>query len=101
MRRTEPSVAHCMRIPVSRNPAVLAEAQKRGHATVAELGRVLCMEAANVGDPNGRLVTELAQVRSALIEAVAVEKGIRPAVLRLAEIIVQIERAHRKERNNG
>ncbi len=88
----EPSKPYYVRVPVSRAPAVEAAAAARGFDSVPALARHLLLEAAGTPEPYAPLIAELARVRSALVDAMATDASLRPAILQIARAVAAIER---------
>ena len=90
--KREPSKPYYVRVPVSCAPAVEAAAVERGFANVPKLARHLLLEAAGTPEPYAPLVAELARLRSALVDAMAHDESLRPAILQIARVVAAIEK---------
>lgn len=90
--KREPSKPYFVRVPVSRAPAVEANAVRRGFANVPQHARYLLLKDAGTPDPYPPLIAELARLRSALVDAMAHDESLRPAILQIARVVAAIEK---------
>lgn len=87
----EPSIGVFVRIPESKYERVAQRARSQGIPVVASYARALLLEDAGSMSADSPLACELARTRSALVDAIAQQEDLRPAILSIARIINEIQ----------